>query len=422
MARKQPGRKVRVSFRPNRQVRRRSDEWTRRYHAEQDQLADTHRHESVRAKGDLSRKRTVILGADDARRVDESLWLRGTVIQVHGLICSVHDGQGRPWECTARRVLRTLLIESRSPVTVGDRVWFSDQSKVADGQPIGVVERVEPRQTCLSRRDARGRAHAIVANADQLLITTSVAQPNLKPHLIDRYLVAAHKGGLRPVICLNKMDLAGGEEGIDPDELLIYTQTAGTPDPLDPNDEADRQPITVGSVRAELRDIGYTCLCTSAVTGQGLDELRAALRGHITVLSGQSGVGKSTLLNALQPGLNLKVADVSRDTEKGRHTTTFARLLTLDFGGYVVDTPGIRAFDLWALNPGELEGLFVEFIPLVPECGFRSCLHRDEEGCAVRAAVAAGRISRRRYLSYLKMFEEALQEWSKRRPRAAGKP
>ena len=124
------------------------------------------------------------------------------------------------------------------------------------------------------------------------------------------------------------------------------------------------------------------------------------------MLSGQSGVGKSSLLNAIQPGLNLAVAKVSEETEKGKHTTTHARLLRLDFGGYVVDTPGIRAFDLWEVNPAELEVFFPEFVEPLQHCHFKDCLHRDEEGCAVRAAVEAGQISLRRYLSYLKMFEE----------------
>ncbi len=386
MSRKR-SRKVRVDFRQNRQVRRRADDWTRQYRAGEPAIEDTQRVESVRAKGELSRKRTILLGDDELPLVHESEWLRGTVTKVHGLISYVLGEDGQRWECTVRRVLRTLLIATRAPVTVGDRVWFSDQSKAHEGRPVGVIERVAPRSTTLSRRDRRRREHAIVANADQLLAVVSVAQPRLRPHLVDRYIVAACKGALRPLLCFNKIDL-----------LTAQTVT---------EDDDERQSgLAVPEVLAEFRALGYTCLETSAVTGAGLDALRAALRGHMTVLSGQSGVGKSTLLNALQPGLKLPTRDVSPENEKGRHTTTLAELLPLDCGGFVVDTPGIRAFDLWAVQPGELEACFIEFVPLVPQCRFRDCSHRYEDGCAVRAAVERGAISTRRYSSYLKMFDE----------------
>lgn len=387
MARKRPARKVRVDFRQNRQVRRRSDEWTRRYRAADARLEDAHRGESVRAKGELSRKRTILADEHDLPAVDEALWRRGTVSRVHGQICTVWDAAGRVWECTVRRKLRTLLIASRAPVVCGDRVWFSDHSAACDGQAVGVIERVDPRTSRLSRRDRRRREHTMVANADQLLAVISVAEPRLRPHLADRYLVAALTGGLTPVLCFNKIDLLAAGS-VTEDEAHRPTEVA-VPDAI-----------------REFQTLGYRCLCTSAVTGAGLDELRAVLRGHVTVLSGQSGVGKSTLLNALQPGLNLPTRPVSTATEKGRHTTTLAELLPLEFGGYVVDTPGIRALDLWAVQPGELEACFVEFLPHIPACRFNDCTHREEDGCAVRAAVAAGAISPRRYASYLKMFEE----------------
>ncbi len=387
MAKKRGKRKVRVDFRQNRQGRRRSDEWTRRYRADEAQLDDTQRSESIRAKGELSRKRTIIVDDRDMPAIDESNWLSGTVRKVHGRICYVCDEGGKEWECTVRRVLRTLLIASRSPVTVGDRVWFSDQSAAGDNEPVGVIERVAPRQSTLSRRDRRKRQHTIVANAEQLLAIVSVVQPRLRPHLVDRYIVAALNGGLDPVLCFNKMDLLAPESTTD--------------------GEDDRQAnLAVAEVIDEFRRLGYRCLCTSATAGVGLDELRDVLRNRITVLSGQSGVGKSSLINALQPQLNLPTSAVSTETEKGKHTTTLAELLPLDFGGFVVDTPGIRGFDLWDVAPGALEAFFVEFIPCVPRCKFGDCSHRGEDGCAVVAAVEDGEISERRYYSYLKMLEE----------------
>jgi ribosome biogenesis GTPase len=393
------GRKVRVDFRQNRQQPRRSDDWTRRYESDQDKLVDERLSESVRAKGELSRKRTVIHDEDDAPIVDKRLWQRAVVTAVHGLVCRVDDEQRRQWDCTVRRVLRTLLIEQRSAVTVGDRVWFSDQSELHDGEPVGVIERVAERTTVLSRRDRRKREHTIVANADQLLIVTSFAQPALKPHLIDRYLVAAAQGDLRPIICFNKCDL-------EPEAVEIDQQ---------PTEQADANSAAGGPPSAdalfdEFCALAYTCLRTSATERLGLDELRRELTDHMTVLSGQSGVGKSSLINALQPGLDLKVREVSSDTDKGRHVTSHARLLPLDFGGWVVDTPGIRQFDLWSVAPGELEGCFTEFIPHVRNCHFNDCHHQQEDGCAIIAAVEAGQISERRYYSYLKMLEEMARE------------
>lgn len=386
MAKKQRKRKIRVDFRQNRQTRGRSDEWTRRYHADDEHLQDSESSESVRAKGALSRKRTIIVDNDNQPIVDESLWHSGVVIKVHGRICYVR-ADNLVWECTVRRVLRTLLIESRSPVTVGDQVWFSDHRDACDGEIVGVIERVEPRKSQLSRRDRRKREHAIVANADQLLAIISVAQPRLRPHLVDRFIVAALKGQLTPVLCFNKIDLLDNEA-------------------LTEGEEAHQQALPVQEVIGEFEQLGYRCLRTSATTSVGIHDVRDVLRDKLTVLSGQSGVGKSTLINAVQPGLELPTSAVSAETEKGKHTTTFAELFPLDFGGYVVDTPGIRAFDLWSIEPGELEAYFKEFVPYVPQCRFHDCTHRHEEGCAVMQAVDEGRISERRYFSYLKMFAE----------------
>ncbi|MGE0479939.1 MAG: ribosome small subunit-dependent GTPase A [Phycisphaerae bacterium] len=429
MSKRKRGNKVRVDFRANRNVPRRAADWTGQYQRSEDEVLDTERGESVRARGALSRKRTVLLDDDGGRATDDSAWRVGRVTAVHGLVCRVDDEQGQSWDCTVRRLLRTMHIDHRSPVTVGDRVWFlpadapadapaldprhakparpTRQSRVAGaagssdagsrgpravvGTPVGVIERVDARASCLSRSDRRGREHVLVANCDQIVIVASVAQPRLKPHLVDRYLVAAHRGNLRPIICFNKSDLSEVD--------------------ADYEDESYAGPrLTVHELYDEYTRLGYTCLHTSATTGAGIDELRAALRGHISVLSGQSGVGKSSLINAVEPGLELAVGEVSAENEKGRHTTSHARLLRLSAGGYVVDTPGIRQFDLWAVAPGELEAYFIEFVPLVAQCRFSDCFHDQAEGCAVQAAVEAGEISARRYLSYVKMLGEVEQK------------
>ncbi|MEP0847859.1 MAG: ribosome small subunit-dependent GTPase A [Phycisphaerae bacterium] len=397
------GRKVRVDFRSNRQPRRRESDLTRRLHEDEQAVLDASFGESVRAKGELSRKRTLILDERDAPVVDQSQWKPGVVTVVHGLVCRV-DQAGRSWDCVVRRKLRTMLIAQRTAVACGDRVWFSDQSQHHDGQAVGVIERVEPRRTTLSRSDFRGREHVMVANADQLLIVSSVARPRPKPHLIDRYLVAAGKGSLRPVIVFNKSDLAPVDTAQSDASLVEIAD--GAHSAVDEDGTAASPRMNLTDLFAEYRSLGYTVLRTSAVTGENLEALRSELGAHVTVLAGQSGVGKSSLINALQPGLNLEVREVSDETEKGRHTTTLARLLPLDFGGYVVDTPGIRQFDLWNIEPGELEAYFVEIASRVARCKFKDCHHVQEEGCAVRIAVESGEMSERRYASYRKMLEE----------------
>lgn len=424
---KTAGRKLRVEFRQNRQPRRRGGDLTRRLRDDEERVLDTESGESVQAKGALSRKRTILVDDADAPLIDESRWQRGIVTLVYGRICRVEDESGRTWDCTVRRILRTRLIEQRAPVTVGDFVWFSDQSAYFGDLSVGVVERVEPRRTVLSRSDRRGREHTVVANADQLVIVTSVAQPRPKPHLIDRYLVAAAKGDLRPIVVFNKCDLLDhpgtDERGDDADTSRA---DSGEADPCDAAPQASNARLseldfederyaipamTLEELMAEYRMLGYAVLRTSALQPDSLSELRRQLHGRVSIVAGQSGVGKTSLINAIQPGLDLAVRDVSEATEKGRHTTTLARLLRLDGGGYLVDTPGVRQFGLWNVEPGELEACFVELAERAQACRFKDCHHAGEEpGCAVRDAVERGQISPRRYQSYQKMLHEAAAE------------
>lgn len=367
---KKGGKKERVAFRPNRAVRRRKRDWTQRVREADDLELDADRSETVVAKGDVSRRRTVI--ASDEGATEEAGWLRGTVVAVRGLYVDVDDGK-RVVPCTVRRVLRTRLIEERSPVTVGDRVRFCVEGEERGGAPEGVIQAVEPRQSEL-RRFVRRRVHTMVANVDQAIIVSSAAEPLPKPHLIDRYIVAALAGEITPVVCMNKMDL-------------------------------DRDG-PAGELLHRFGALGYRVLPTSAVTGEGINELRGALKDRSSVIAGQSGVGKSSLLNAVQPGLRLKVGDIIEQTSRGRHTTTTATLIRLVVGGYVVDTPGIRTFDLSMVGKHELEAYFVEFLPHVPNCKFPDCTHIHEGQCAVKAAVGRGEIHDDRYESYVRMFEE----------------
>ena len=206
------------------------------------------------------------------------------------------------------------------------------------------------------------------------MIVVSFAEPALKPGLIDRFLCGTEKGGIRGIVCFNKSDL-------------------GTP--------ADLQPLI-----GQYARLGYTVVLTNALTGRGIPELRQILAGKETVFTGQSGVGKSSLLNAIQPELSRPTSTISSDTQKGRHTTRVAELIQLDAGGWVVDTPGIRQLQLWDVAQEELEHLMIEFRPFVQFCKFPNCSHLLEESCGIRNAVDDGLISPLRYLSYCRMMKD----------------
>lgn len=375
-------RKIRVQLRRNRSKRARLSDWTQKVRNAEDHEIDADRNERVSAKGDLSRSRTIVVSDDG---VDQSPDLRrGIVVAMHGLYADV-DQDGQLYPCTIRRMLKTRLIAERQPVTVGDYVRFRvtqdrliKHRRATDGpdskqtlRTEGVIEDVEPRQGELRRRVGK-RVHTIVTNVDQALIVSSADLPSPKPHLIDRYLVAAHAGDITPIICFNKADL--GNETLVQDLLERYAK------------------------------LGYTTLLASAQVGTGLEALRSILVDNSTVFVGQSGVGKSSLLNAIQPGLTLKTASIVDHTRKGRHTTATSSLIRLEIGGYVVDTPGVKSFDLSDVPRYELEALFIEFVEHVTHCKFPDCTHTHENSCAVKDAVVNGSIHPDRYESYVRIF------------------
>ncbi|MCH7592730.1 MAG: ribosome small subunit-dependent GTPase A [Planctomycetes bacterium] len=374
------GKKVRISLRRNRAKRPRQSDWTQQERDGKDRLIDTERSESLAGKGALSRRRTVII-PDDASCEQNQLPV-GVVVAMRGLFADVDDGE-QIRTCTVRRMLRTRLIRERHPVTVGDRVRFRMPPEAKGVVREGVIEAVEPRAGQL-RRLVNRRIHTIVANVDQAIIVSSAAEPSLKPHLIDRYIVASHAGDIKPIVCINKCDLAAGDE---------------TP-----------------QVAQRYRDLGYAMVCTSVLTGEGIDELRSLLKDKSSVIAGQSGVGKSSLLNAIQSGLKLQVGDIVEQTQKGRHTTTTALLHRLDVGGYVIDTPGVKSFDLSIVDRDEFEAYFVEFIERVKDCKFPDCTHTHEIQCSIKQAVEDGEIHPDRYESYVRMFEEPTEPDWQRRP------
>ncbi|NCF20842.1 MAG: small ribosomal subunit biogenesis GTPase RsgA [Haliea sp.] len=281
---------------------------------------------------------------------------QGLVIAHYGTQVAVESSPGEGQRCHLRANIEGLVT--------GDRVVW------CQGDPIGVVVAQLERDSVLSRPDPYGKLKPVAANIDQILL---VIAPFPQPHanLVDRYLVAAETVGIEPVILLNKTDLLSDDPQLqsEMDELLAIYPT-----------------------------LGYRILHTS--TQGGLEELHAALRERTSVFVGQSGVGKSSLVNALLPEADLRVGALSENTLKGTHTTTTAQLFHLDCGGSLIDSPGIREFGLWHMSREQVEQGFREFRPYLGHCKFRDCRHQQEPGCAILEAAASGAISAGRLESY----------------------
>jgi ribosome biogenesis GTPase / thiamine phosphate phosphatase len=300
--------------------------------------------------------------------------MHGLVLKAQSGFFSVKTDDGL-LECTLRGRLKKER-QSSDICVIGDAVEVKQVSPAT-----GAIEAVEPRRSKLARRAAGSKGvwseDVMVANVDQVLLVFACTHPEFHPRMLDRYLVLTEISELETVIVANKVDLVGDARAR---ELF-----------------------------AEYERIGYPVLYTSPKTGQGIDDMQARLAGRISVITGKSGVGKSTLLNAVQPGLGLATADVSDAVGKGRHTTRVAELIPLDAigSGYVADTPGIRELGLWRFPLDELAWCFREFRPYQDECYYAGCTHTHEPDCAVRAAVDAGAISPARYDSYVRLREDA---------------
>jgi ribosome biogenesis GTPase / thiamine phosphate phosphatase len=291
----------------------------------------------------------------------------GLVIRAQSGFLIVETDQGE-FVCRLRGRLKQGQVEG-DIVAVGDRVQIAAHE---DG--TGTIELVHERSSAFSRvrsgikRDFR---QILLANPDQIVIVFACAEPEPHLRMLDRFLVIAEKQGTDALIVANKLDLVTHDEA---EERFGLYET-----------------------------LGYPVIYTSAYTGEGVDALREALKDKISALAGPSGVGKSSLLNVVQPELGLQVRAVSETTSKGRHTTHVRELFPLKFGGYVADTPGIRSLALWDTEPEELDAYFVEMRDLVADCQFSDCTHTHEPGCAVCKAVAAGEVASERYNSYLRM-------------------
>ena len=302
----------------------------------------------------------------------------GVVIRAGSGTCRVAVGSD-VLLCRLRGRLKQGRRRAQNVVVAGDRVRVRPLPSAAEGsEPAGVVEEVLPRQSRISRRAARRTGghieQILMANLDQVVAVQAVAEPAPQGCLVDRLLVAASRYGARSVLCLNKIDL-DPELAVDP-RWDYYAE------------------LDVQVVR------------TSAATGEGVADLALLLQDRISILLGASGVGKSSLLNTIQPGLSLRTGEVTGKTGLGRHITTHTELFPLRGGGFIADSPGLRGFDPWDLTPEELRDCFDDFAEPSRSCRFRSCLHRDEPGCGVKRAVLADIVPTWRHEAYLDILRD----------------
>ena len=298
----------------------------------------------------------------------------GRVLRTTGSWYDVLLEDGEVVPCRPAGKLRLKGYRSTNPVAVGDVV---DLDMAEDD--TGVIAKIHERKNCIIRKSVNlsHESHVVAANLDRAFLVVTLASPRTSTGFMDRFLVTAEAYGISTSIVLNKIDVLSEEERKNAEAMAeVY------------------------------RDAGYGWLEVSALTGQGMDVLKAELAKGIHVLSGHSGVGKSTLINRLIPGLELKTAEVSESHRKGRHTTTFAEMHALPNGGFLVDTPGIKGFGLVTLEKESLHHHFPEFFKRLPECKFHNCLHHKEPGCAVHSALERNEIARSRYRNYLEMLSE----------------
>ena len=307
----------------------------------------------------------------------------GLVITRFGQHADVEDPQtGIIHRCNLRRSIQSLVS--------GDRVVWRPGVETLQGI-AGVVEAVHERKTMLTRPDYYDGVKAVAANVDRIVIVSSIL-PELSLNIIDRYIIAAETIGIKPLIVVNKVDLLTPEQRVDVERKLTQYQ-----------------------------NIGYSVRLVSTDTGEGLDDLKVDLQDHVSIFAGQSGVGKSSMVNSLMPDVEADIGDVSTNSGLGQHTTTAARLYHFADGGDLIDSPGVREFGLWHLEPEQITEAFVEFRPYLGGCKFRDCKHGNDPGCIIREAVERGDISRARYNSYHKIIESmsetvANRQFSRNKP------
>jgi ribosome biogenesis GTPase / thiamine phosphate phosphatase len=304
--------------------------------------------------------------------------MKGLVTKSTGSWYTVRDEQGNYHECRIAGKIRLDDRKTTNPVVVGDHVEFSIEDDAA------VINKIDERRNYIIRKSINlsKQTQIIAANLDQAFLIATLVLPRTSTGFIDRFLVTAEAYQIPAVLVFNKSDLLDEELTKIQDELMgVY------------------------------RNIGYKCIPVSATEKTGLEELREMMKYKTSLISGHSGVGKSTLINSIQPGLELKTGEISEAHFKGKHTTTFSELFELDFGGYIIDTPGIKELGLVEMKKEEVGHYFPEIRNRMNECRFNNCLHVNEPKCAVRAAVETGEIDAERYHNYLSILNGEEMDW-----------
>ena len=305
---------------------------------------------------------------------------KGIVIKSTGSWYTVQQEDGAVVQCKIKGKFRTKGIKSTNPVTVGDRVEFKivEPEKEDKKNHIGLITNIIDRKNYIIRKSTKlsKQSHIIAANIDQAFLVVTVNFPVTTTTFIDRFLASTEAYRIPCILIFNKVDRYNPDQTLHMNELINLYES-----------------------------IGYKCLITSAKTKTGLDTLLSWMRNKTNVFSGHSGVGKSTLINAIEPGLNLKTKEISDYHQTGKHTTTFSEMFTLSFGGYIIDTPGIKGFGMLDMEKEEIGHYFPEIFKHLEKCQYYNCTHIHEPGCEVKNALANGKISKSRYLSYLGLLD-----------------
>lgn len=300
--------------------------------------------------------------------------MKGIVTKSTGSWYTVYIENGKRIDCRLKGKFRMKGIKSTNPVAVGDQINFEYE----EGKETGVINKIFERKNYIIRKSVNlsKQTHIIASNIDIAFLLVTIDNPPTSPGFIDRFLATAEAYSIPAIILFNKIDL--------------YT---------------DDQLEKLALLEAVYTEIGYRCLAISATKNIDIDKVKALMKDKITMFSGHSGVGKSTLINAIEPTLNLKTAEISKQHKQGLHTTTFAEMFDLSFGGFIIDTPGIKGFGVVDFKPHEITDYFPEFFKLKSNCKYNNCLHVNEPNCAIKEAVEEGIIAYSRYNSYLQIVE-----------------